>query len=199
MFHYDCRLQVYLYTFMYVYPEKVAKEKYFPDMKDSFSNYKKKATPGPVPKHWHLFSFVHLKYYELDLKFDETEIKSKSDHSSNNRVKLFCQNIVFIEEEWFADINLNYGATSLTALTKRAQSIFNKKQFRDTRLNIPEITIINDWNIQVIHIFHEGSSGKFIFNGNILYRILQLFELSHEWILKNFKYQEISLFDRIFD
>ena len=39
----------------------------------------------------------------------ETETKNKSDHSSNNKVKLFCENIVVIEEEWFADANLTDG------------------------------------------------------------------------------------------
>ena len=36
------------------------------------------------------------------MKFDGTEMKSKSDHSSDDKVKLFCENIMFIKEEWFA-------------------------------------------------------------------------------------------------
>ena len=45
-------------------------------------------------------------------------MESESDHSTNNKVKNIFQNIVVIEEECFAYINLNYGATFLTTLIK---------------------------------------------------------------------------------
>ena len=40
------------------------------------------------------------------MNFYGTEMKIKSNHSSNNKVILFCENIVVIEEEWFDDMNL---------------------------------------------------------------------------------------------
>ena len=53
------------------------------------------------------------------------DILKKSDHTSNNKVKLFCESLVFIEEEWFDDTHLTNGATFLTALIKRAKYRFN--------------------------------------------------------------------------
>ena len=84
------------------------------------------STPGPVLKHWLGFSYIHSKYYMLDLSFDETEMKIKSDHSSENKVKSCFKNIVVIEEEQFSDMNSNDGATFITALIKRAKNRFNK-------------------------------------------------------------------------
>ena len=54
-------------------------------------------------------------------------MKSKSDHQSNNKVRFFRENIVVIEEEWFADTNLTDGATSLKALIKCEKLRFNQK------------------------------------------------------------------------
>ena len=51
------------------------------------------------------------KDYKFDMNFDETDMKRKLDHSSNDKVKLFHGSIVFIEEEWFADMNLTDGST----------------------------------------------------------------------------------------
>ena len=68
------------------------------------------STTGPVPKHCLGFSFIRSYYHELDVNFDERELKSKSYHISNIRVQLFCKNIVVIQEEWFADINLTVAA-----------------------------------------------------------------------------------------
>ena len=68
-------------------------EHYFPATKTIVENYKKISTTGLVPKHWHRFSYIHSENYEIDLYFDETEMKIKSDHFSDNKVKLFCENI----------------------------------------------------------------------------------------------------------
>ena len=68
-----------------------------------------------------------MKYIELYLNFDETYLKNKSDHTSNNELKLFFENIVVLEEEWFYNLNLTYDATFPTALIKRAKSVFNQK------------------------------------------------------------------------
>ena len=54
------------------------------------------STAGPVPKNSLIFSFKRSKDFELDLNFDETEIKTKSDHTSNYKVKSFHENIVVI-------------------------------------------------------------------------------------------------------
>ena len=54
-------------------------------------------------------------------------MKSKSDHSSNNKVELSWKNIVVVEEEWFADMDLTDGATFPMALTKQSKSRSNQK------------------------------------------------------------------------
>ena len=54
-------------------------------------------------------------------------MKSESDHSTNNKVKSLCDNIVVIEEEWFADINLTDGANFSTDMIKCEKSRFNQK------------------------------------------------------------------------
>ena len=61
------------------------------------------------------------------MNFDETKLKSKSYHTSNIKVQLFCKNNVVIKEEWFADINLTGVATVLTALIKFARSRIKNK------------------------------------------------------------------------
>ena len=55
------------------------------------------------------------------------------DDTSNDKVKLFSENIVVIEEEWFDDMNLTDGATFPAALIKCAQYIFKKKSFHVTK------------------------------------------------------------------
>ena len=65
------------------------------------------------------------------MNFDETKLKSKSYHTSNNKVQLFCKNSVVIKEEWFADINLTSAGTILTALIKCAKSRINNKGVED--------------------------------------------------------------------
>ena len=56
------------------------------------------SAPGLVPQNWLGSSLMRSEYYELDMDFDETEFKRKSDHTSNDEVKLFCENIVVTEE-----------------------------------------------------------------------------------------------------
>ena len=99
-FHHDRSLQVYIYAFMYVNTGTIIVEKYFPATKTFVENYKKMSTTGTVPKHWLVFTYISSKYYELDQNFDETELEEQSDHTSNDKVKIFCENIVVIEEEW---------------------------------------------------------------------------------------------------
>ena len=61
-------------------------------------NYKKSSALGPVSKYWLWLSFISKEDYELEMNFYETEMKSKSYHTFNNKVKLFHGNIVVIEE-----------------------------------------------------------------------------------------------------
>ena len=79
------------------------------------------------------------------MNFDETELKKKSDHTSNDKVTLFCENIVLIEEELFFDKNLTYCATFPTTLIKRAIPRSNRKiNFpRKIKQRIQEIVIKN--------------------------------------------------------
>ena len=66
--------------------------------KTFISNDKKISTPGPISKHWIRFCHISSEYYDLDLNFDETEKKNKSDHSPKDKGKLFHENIVVIQE-----------------------------------------------------------------------------------------------------
>ena len=66
--------------------------------KEKSLKYSKISTIGPVPKHWIVCYYIPWEDYELDLNFDETEMKKQSDHTSNDKVKLFYKNIVVIEE-----------------------------------------------------------------------------------------------------
>ena len=57
---------------MYVDPETIAEEDYFPSTKTFTKNYNKSSTPVLIPKHWLVFSYIGSKGYELDLNFDVT-------------------------------------------------------------------------------------------------------------------------------
>ena len=74
-FHNNRRLQVYMYSFMYVYPETVPVEVYFPPTKICVENYNNISTQGPIPKHLLGYSYISSEYYELDMSFDETYLK----------------------------------------------------------------------------------------------------------------------------
>ena len=83
---------------MYVDTNTMSVEDHFPATKTFVVDYKKISTTGTVPKRWIGFSYILSEDYELYLNFNVTEMKNKLDHSSNNKVKLFCENIGFIEE-----------------------------------------------------------------------------------------------------
>ena len=99
--HCDLQLQVYMYDFKYIDNKTMADEDYFPYTKSFPENYNKLSNPVPVPKHWLGFSYIFSEDYELGMNFDETEMKSKSDRSVNDKIKPFFENNVAIEEEWF--------------------------------------------------------------------------------------------------
>ena len=61
------------------------------------------------------------------MKFDGTEMKSRSDNSPKNKVKTFHENLVVVEEEWFSEMNLTDSDTSPPDLIKREQLRFNQK------------------------------------------------------------------------
>ena len=93
------QLNRFHHAFMYVDPQKMPVEEHFPATKIAVTNYKKILTPGPVPKYWLEFSYIHSEDYELDQNSDDTELKKQSDHTFNNKVKLFREIIVVVEEE----------------------------------------------------------------------------------------------------
>ena len=74
-----------------------------------------------------------------------------------------------------------------------------KKKSRDTKLYILRSAIINGWNTQVVNILWEEHDGQFIFKGNLLSRPPKSGELSHNWVLKNYKYHKPKLYARLFD
>ena len=80
-FHHERRLQVYMYDFMYVYPETIPEEGHFTATKSFVAKYKKISTPGPVPKYWLGFSYICSEDYELDQNFDDIKLKKQSDHT----------------------------------------------------------------------------------------------------------------------
>ena len=84
---------------MYVDPETMPVEAYFPAKKTFIENYNKMSTPRPVSKHCLGFIFIQSYYHQLDMNFDETKLISKSYHTSNIKVQLFCKNNVVIKEE----------------------------------------------------------------------------------------------------
>ena len=43
---------------------------HFPATKILVVKYKKISSPGTVPKHWLVFSYIRSKYYDLDQNFD---------------------------------------------------------------------------------------------------------------------------------
>ena len=69
------------------------------------ANYNKMSTPGLVPKHRLRFIYIYSEVYELDINFYVTKMKGKSDHSSSDKHKFFCENIVVIEGKWFYYMN----------------------------------------------------------------------------------------------
>ena len=71
--HHDRQIQVYMYAFIYVYPQTMPVEDNFPDTKTCVGNYNKMSTPWIVPKHWLGFSYIRLEDCELDKNFDDVE------------------------------------------------------------------------------------------------------------------------------
>ena len=70
---------------------------------------------------------------------------------------------------------------------------------RDTERGIREITIKNCQNTQIVQILREKCDEDFIFKVNFLSRLPKLVELKHNWIKKNFNYQEPEFYSRFFD
>ena len=78
-FHYDCRLQFYLYAFLYVNLETILYEDYF-QLQKIVADYNNMSTPRPVTKYFLGFSYIRLEGYELYMKIYKSETKRKSDH-----------------------------------------------------------------------------------------------------------------------
>ena len=86
------------------------------------------------------------------------------------------------------------------SLIKRSKSRFNNKiNFpRDTERHIHIIAKQNVCSTQVVYIFHGERDNKFIFKVNLLSILPKPVELSHEWVLTNFKYQEPEFYAILF-
>ena len=71
---------------------------------------------------------------------------------------------MFIEEEWFADMNLPDGKTFPTALIKRSKYIINQcfSFSRDKNQLMQEIAINNGWNTQIVQVLHQKCDGVFL-------------------------------------
>ena len=53
--------------------------------------------PIRVPKYSLVFSYIRSEGYELDMNLDKVETKRKPDYTSEDKVKIFHNNIVVIE------------------------------------------------------------------------------------------------------
>ena len=71
--HHDRQLQVYMYSFMYVDPQKIPVKENFVATLNVSVNYKKMSIPGTVPKHQLIFSYICSEDYELDQNFHDTK------------------------------------------------------------------------------------------------------------------------------
>ena len=82
------------------------------------------------------------------LKFDEKELKSKSDHTSNDRNKLLCENVVVVEGKWVAGMNLTDGSIFPMAMIKRAKYRINQNNnlLYDRKQRIRKIALNIGWN-----------------------------------------------------
>ena len=69
---------------MYDDTETIPPEENFTATKMLVDNKKKISTPGPIPKHWLVFSYISSEYYELDQNFDDRG-KNQTTHL---RIKL---------------------------------------------------------------------------------------------------------------
>ena len=89
--HCDRRLQVYMHAFIYVNPEIISVRDYFPDTKTIVKNYNKTSTLEPVPKHWFGFSYISSEDHELNVNFDETELKNNQTTHSTIKLNHFAK------------------------------------------------------------------------------------------------------------
>ena len=78
MFHYYCQLYVDIFAFMYVDLDAVLKEEFFIPTRKIVANYNIMSTPALVSKYCLRFSYICSEEYDLDLNFNETEMKIKS-------------------------------------------------------------------------------------------------------------------------
>ena len=66
--HHDRQLQVYMYYFMYVDPQKIPVKETFVATLNVSVNYKKMSIPGTVPKHQLIFSYIRTEDYVTKYK-----------------------------------------------------------------------------------------------------------------------------------
>ena len=70
---------------------------------------------------------------------------------------------------------------------------------REKKRHIYSTTINNSCNTQIVKIFHAECDGNFNFSVDMLSRLPNPVEISHEWLLTNFKHQEPEFYARLFD
>ena len=86
-FYHGHQLLVYMYTFIYVDPDTMPEKEYLPYIKTFVENYKKTSTPGSVPKHQLGLRYIRSEKYALDMNFDKTIMKRKSENLPKNKDK----------------------------------------------------------------------------------------------------------------
>ena len=106
-----------------------------------------------------------------------------------------------IEEEWFSGVNLTGSANFPPNLIKCEKSIFNQKyKFQVTQSDkFMNVSINYGQNTLSLHIFYEHRYGMIHIKGNLLIILQKPVELSHEWVLTSFKFQEPEFYARLFD
>ena len=80
---------------------------------------------------------------------------------------------------------------------KKAENKINSPHH--TRQQICTIAINNGWKIQIVQILCEKRDGNLYLSGNILSRLTMFVDLSHKWVLKNFKHQEPEFYAILFN
>ena len=83
-YYYYCRLQVYMYDFMYVDTDTMTEEYCFPDTKTFVKNHKKSSSQGPVPKNWLEFSYIYLKKSYICILMEQKQKEIQTTHKKTN-------------------------------------------------------------------------------------------------------------------
>ena len=72
------------------------------------------------------------------------------------------------------------------------------KHFVEVKKIVCKNAMNNGWYTHVFQILRKERDGKFIFKVNLLSRLTNPVEISRDWALTNFKYQEPEFYSRLF-